>query len=100
VLPEHIAFLTVLAPGRLIYKLPGGPIGRGARLALRVLGGALNRCGLMHTRAIFDPAHPLRCEVDGLTSDVPLRQEAGGDDANGSGTGATAAGPTPRSRGA
>jgi SAM-dependent methyltransferase len=49
---------------RPTYTLPEGPLGQVAAFALRAFGGVLNRLGLMHTRYLFTPKRPLRCEVD------------------------------------
>jgi hypothetical protein len=54
--------------GHQTYPLPDNVVGRGARFALKVFGGALNRSGVMHTGYHFGPGRPLRCVVDGTPS--------------------------------
>jgi len=48
---------------RPTHDLPDNALGRAAALALRALGGVLNRLGVMHTRYLFTPTRPMRCEV-------------------------------------
>jgi hypothetical protein len=49
---------------RPTYQLPDGPLGRVVAFGLRAFGGVLNRAGVMHTRYLFTPNRPLRCEVE------------------------------------
>lgn len=48
---------------RPTMQLPDNLPGRAARLAMRALGGVLNRTGVMHTRLRFSPVRPLRWRV-------------------------------------
>lgn len=51
------------SPDRPVYSIPGGRVGRVIRLARRVVLGAVNRSGVLHTRLVFQPGVPLRCRV-------------------------------------
>jgi hypothetical protein len=48
---------------RPTHDLPDSAMGRAVALALRAIGGTLNRVGVMHTRYLFTPNRPMRCEV-------------------------------------
>jgi hypothetical protein len=48
---------------RPTYHLPDNVFGRVATVALRALGGVLNRVGVMHTRVHFAPTSPLRWRI-------------------------------------
>lgn len=52
------------------YRSPPGWMGRVIGLSLRTLGGVLNRLGIMHTRCMFTPMKPLRCEIRGVSAKV------------------------------
>jgi hypothetical protein len=62
------AFYRVFYAGetceRRTYSLPRGPLGKVAGRVLWLVGGVLNRSGVMHTRVHFDPTRPLRWRVD------------------------------------
>ena len=48
---------------RPTYRLPDNAVGNATRLALRSLGGVLNRAGVMHTRVQFAPTRPLKWQT-------------------------------------
>jgi SAM-dependent methyltransferase len=48
---------------RPTHDLPDNAVGRALALALRAVGGVLNRVGVMHTRYLFTPQQPMRWDV-------------------------------------
>jgi len=65
VLPDHIAFLTVLAPGRLIYKVGG------RRHVLAIFGGYAEVADNVMT-VLADGAEPV-AEIDAPAAERTLR---------------------------
>jgi hypothetical protein len=62
------AFYRVFYAGgtceRPTHTLPRGPMGAVAGRLLWLVGGVLNRSGVMHTRIHFSPVRPLRWKID------------------------------------
>jgi F-type H+-transporting ATPase subunit epsilon len=65
VLPDHIAFLTVLAPGRLVYKSGG------RRTVLAIFGGYAEVADNVMT-VLADGAEPV-LEIDAQRAEATLR---------------------------
>lgn len=78
--PATDAFYRVYNAGQACSRptlaLPPGPLGRVLGLALLVVRAGLGRSGLIYTRYLFGPSHPLRWKVlDGAAR--PSRHPAG-----------------------